>query len=582
MGKQYKTNKQLMDELERAQQRIVELEKADEQCEKMEEDLRGSEKQDSLRARDEEGVPIRILGVGRNVGRKRVEDALQKSERRYSELYQNLRDGSAAVNMEGYITEFNPAMQNMLGYSAQELYSFTCDDITPEKWHAIERNILKEQVLQRGYSDIYEKEYRKKDGTLISVEMRTYLNRDDKGMPCGYWAIVRDIGERKILESQLRRAERMQTIGTLAGGIAHDFNNILSAIMGYADMALAEHSEDDRLRRYLEQVLKAGVRARDLVRQILTFSRQSDEQLSPLRISPIIKEVLKFLRSSLPATIRIHQNIQSDQDMVLADPTHIHQLLMNLCTNAAYAMRERNGTLGVTLIPVNIDAGNVLACHDLLPGKYLKLTVSDTGCGINPVIIDRIFDPFFTTKKPGEGVGMGLSVVHGIVKSYGGMITVESEVTKGTVFHVYLPLLPDRDAGCDAQTAGDIIGGQEKILFVDDEESLVHLGEIMLTSLGYDFTGKTDSREALELFRSQPAQFDLVIADMTMPNMTGLELASECMHIRSDIPVILCTGYSETITPEKARDNGLKDFIMKPMVKNQIAEAIRRALDRKE
>ena len=282
----------------------------------------------------------------------------------------------------------------------------------------------------------------------------------------------------------------------------------------------------------------------------------------------------------MPSTIRIHQNIQTDPDTVLADPTHIHQLLMNLCTNAAHAMREGKGELKVTLSPVIINAGDVLACHDLFPGMYLKLTVSDTGCGIDPVNMERIFDPFFTTKKPGEGTGMGLSVVHGIVKSYGGVITVESEVARGTNCHVYLPLLADTEAGPNVQAAAGIPGGKESILFVDDEENLVLLGEVVLTGLGYEFVGKTDSLEALELFRSEPERFDLVITDMTMPNMTGVELAGEIMHIRPDIPVILCTGFSEAITPEKAKAKGLKEFIMKPVVKNQIAEAIRRALDK--
>jgi CheY-like chemotaxis protein len=374
----------------------------------------------------------------------------------------------------------------------------------------------------------------------------------------------------------------MEAIGTLAGGIAHDFNNILSAILGYTDMALTDQTLDNRLRRYLDQVYKAGERAKDLVKQILAFSRQSDEALRPLGISPIVKEVLKLLRAALPSTIKIHCEIHADQDTVLADPTQIHQVLMNLCTNAAHAMHGGKGELIVSLSPMEINPGDAFIInHDLTPGMYLQLSVSDTGHGIDPVIMDRIFDPFFTTKKPGEGTGMGLSVVHGIVKSYNGAITVESKVGEGTTFHVYLPLLMETEGKPEVEAALRIIGGKECILFVDDEESLVRLAEDMLSGLGYEVIGRTSSMEALELFRARPNRFDLVITDMTMPNMTGIELAREIMHIQPGVPVVLCTGFSEAITPETAKAMGVREFIMKPIIQKQLAEAIRRAVDRK-
>ncbi len=406
---------------------------------------------------------------------------------------------------------------------------------------------------------------------------------DFKGELVGAIQTGQDITERMQLELQLRQAQKMQAIGTLAGGIAHDFNNILSAIMGYTDMALTDHRMDDRLRRYLEQVFKAGERARDLVKQILTFSRQGDDKPQPLSISPIIREVLKLLRASLPSTIRIRQDIQPNPDMVLANPTHIHQILMNLCSNAAHAMRDGKGVLKVSLAPVEINPKDVLLInHDLTPGMYLKLSVSDTGVGIAPGIINRIFDPFFTTKKPGEGTGMGLSVVHGIVVSYGGTITVQSKVGEGAEFSVYLPLL--RETGSERETKEEtpISGGKEQILFVDDEEAIVKLWKEMLTRIGYDVVGIAGSLDALELFRSCADRFDLVITDMTMPNMTGVELAQEIMRVRPDMPVILCTGFSETITPEIAKAIGIKEFLMKPIILHQIAAAIRRALDQKE
>ena len=361
------------------------------------------------------------------------------------------------------------------------------------------------------------------------------------------------------------------------------FNNILSAIMGYTEMAIQGLDNDSTIRRYLEQVFKASERARDLVKQILAFSRQSDEKQRPLRVSPIIKEVLKLLRASLPSTIKIRQDIHEDRDTVFADPAQIHQILMNLCTNAEHAMRGTQGELKVSIVPVNLERpDDLIIHHDLSPGKYLRLTVSDTGGGIDKEIIDRIFDPFFTTKKPGEGTGLGLSVVYGIVKNYGGAITAQSEVGKGTEFNVYLPLLIEVEDRQEVKVEAPIPGGKERILFVDDEAALVQLATSTLSALGYEVTGRTSSLEALELFQARPDNFDLVITDMTMPNMMGSELAQQLMRLRPDIPVILCTGFSEAMTQEKARAIGVREFIMKPIVQRQIAEAVRRVLDEKE
>jgi CheY-like chemotaxis protein len=277
------------------------------------------------------------------------------------------------------------------------------------------------------------------------------------------------------------------------------------------------------------------------------------------------------------------RDIREDLDTVFADPTQIHQILMNLCTNAAHAMRETKGELKVSLVPVEIKPrDSLITHHGLTPDMYLKLTVSDTGAGIDKEIMDRIFDPFFTTKKPGEGTGLGLSVVYGIVKSYGGTITVESEVGKGTEFNVYLPLLTEVEVKQQAKVEAPIPGGKERILFVDDEAALVKLATSMLSRLGYEVIGRTSSLEALELFRTGYDSFDLVITDMTMPNVTGSELAKQLIHIRPDMPVILCTGFSEAMTPEKARDIGARELIMKPIVQRQMAEAIRRVLDYKE
>jgi CheY-like chemotaxis protein len=369
----------------------------------------------------------------------------------------------------------------------------------------------------------------------------------------------------------------MEAIGTLAGGIAHDFNNILSAVIGYTEIALADVPEDTSQHRNLQEVLKAGSRARDLVKQILTFSRQTEQELKPVKINQIIRESLKLLRASLPATVKISHDIQSDS-AVLADPTQIHQVIMNLFTNAAHAMRSTGGQLKIDLSDVVLDESFIEQHPYLSPGVYLKLRVIDTGHGMEKAILDRIFDPFFTTKERGEGTGMGLAVVLGIVKSHGGTITVESELEKGATFNVFLPVIL-QEVDHDIQTKGPIQTGTERILFIDDEKSLVDLGQQILERLGYKVTIRTSSLEALELFMEQPDKFDLVVTDMTMPNMTGDELAAKLMSIRADIPVILCTGYSERISRERAQELGIKEFILKPIVMRELAKTVRSVLD---
>ncbi|MEQ8153254.1 MAG: ATP-binding protein, partial [Smithellaceae bacterium] len=313
-------------------------------------------------------------------------------------------------------------------------------------------------------------------------------------------------------------------------------------------------------------------------KQILTFSRKSDEKLLPLRVSPIIKEVLKLLRATLPSTIKISENIDSNSDTVLADPTQIHQILMNLCTNAACAIPQKKGEIKISLASEQIESD---ISSGLDSGMYLKLAVSDTGIGMDSGTMGRIFDPFFTTKKPGEGTGLGLSVVYGIVKSYGGTITVQSEAGKGSEFCVYLPLFTKAENN-EEKPKEAAAGGKERILFVDDEEPLVELGENLLASLGYDVVGKKNSLEALDLFSSCPEKFDLVVTDLTMPDMTGIDLAQKILRIKPGMPIILCTGFSESITPESIDSVGVKDLIMKPFQRRQIAESIRKTLDKKE
>ncbi|MBW1867571.1 MAG: PAS domain S-box protein [Deltaproteobacteria bacterium] len=390
----------------------------------------------------------------------------------------------------------------------------------------------------------------------------------------------RDISERKKLETQLQQTQKMEAMGTLAGGIAHDFNNILGSIIGYGEMMeMFDVKKNTKLEERLNHILKGAYRARDLVDQILTFSRHTDQQKKPLRLTPILKEALKFLRASLPATIRIDENLKCRDDVVLANSTQIHQVLINLCTNASQAMVAAGGTITVGLNQINCSEEEPSTGLDLEPGPYVELSVADQGMGIDNTVIDKIFDPFFTTKKPSEGTGMGLAVVHGIVTNHNGAIEVENGV-EGATFHIYFPLLDIEPAA--AETAGQLSlpVGQGKILFVDDEKPLVQFSKEILEYLGYEITAKTDSVKALEVFKQSPDFFDLVITDQTMPNMTGLDLAEKILAVRPDLPIVLCTGFSTETTEKKALAAGIHTYIKKPLGPRKLATVVSKILNR--
>ena len=387
-----------------------------------------------------------------------------------------------------------------------------------------------------------------------------------------------DVTSEARLEKQLRQAQKMEAIGTLAGGIAHDFNNVLMAVMGYTQLAIDQLPNESSIRTDLKEVITAGERARDLINQILTFSRQVEQEYRPLDVRIVFKEAVKLLRASLPATIEIKMDMDSAVGAVLADATQMHQVIMNLCTNASHAMQGRHGQLVVSVKEEEVggDAGEAVP-PNLDPGTYVKLTVADTGRGMTVDVVERIFDPYFTTKELGEGAGMGLAIVHGIVSSHGGGISVQSEPEKGTAVHVYLPVCMEET---DSETCKDtgVVCGSERIMFVDDETQIANLGKRILESLGYSVNLFSDPMEALQEFELYPNMYDLVITDLTMPKLTGEELTLALLKVRNDIPVILCTGFGETITIERARQMGVKDFLIKPVVPGVLSKAVRKAL----
>ncbi|MES0446525.1 MAG: PAS domain S-box protein [Desulfobacterales bacterium] len=506
--------------------------------------------------------------------RKKAEGALKESEEKYRLLVENATD-AIFIAQEERILFPNPKAIELTGYSADELYKVSfVNFIHPEdKAMVLERH--KRRLKGEEPATTYSFRIINKAGQELWVESNVALiTWGEKPATLNF---LRDITLQKKLETQVQQAQKMEAIGTLSGGIAHDFNNILSAIMGYTEISLDSVERETQLYDNLQEVFHAGNRAKDLVKQILAFSRQTEQERKPVQIKPIVNEALQLLRASLPSTVEVGRNIQSDA-LVLADPIQIHQVLMNLCTNAENAMREKGGVLEVKLENVELEADFTNAHTDMKPGAYIQLTVSDTGHGIPSHVLDRIFDPFFTTKEKGEGTGMGLSVIHGIVGSQGGAITVDSQPGQGSTFKVYLPIIERREKP-QATTEEPIPTGSERILFVDDEPALTNIGKQILESLGYYVETRTSSIEALELFKAQSERFDLVITDMTMPHLTGDGLAKELIRIKSDIPVILCTGFSATIDDQKAMAMGIRAFAFKPIVKREIAIKIREVLD---
>lgn len=507
---------------------------------------------------------------------KQAEEKLRKSENQHRRVLEASPDPIVVYDIEGKVVYLNPSFTRVFGWTQEELQGRKVDYVPEENWTETTEMI---ERLRGGesFSGIESRRYTKKGHTIdVSISVATYLDQDGKLE--GSVHTLRDISNRKKMEVQLQQAQKMEAIGTLAGGIAHDFNNILSAILGYTELAQLGIPEKSQQRANLDQVLKAAARARDLVQQILAFSRQGEHDAQPIQLEPVIKEALKMLRASIPSTIDIRRNIEGETGPVMADPTQVHQVLINLCTNAAHAMMKEGGVITVTLRNIDFKETGTAKYRGLKSGPYVQLSVSDAGHGMSKKIQDKIFDPYFTTKEKGVGTGLGLAVVHGIVTRYGGMIFVDSKYGKGTTFDAFFPRT-SIDQKKSSLSVQSLPRGSEHILFVDDENMLINIGKQMLEHLGYKVTAVTDPCHALETFRENPGAIDLVITDQTMPYITGDKLAKEILSIRSNLPIIICTGYSNLVSANKAKLLGIKKFITKPLAMQELAVAIREVLD---
>jgi two-component system cell cycle sensor histidine kinase/response regulator CckA len=519
--------------------------------------------------------------------RKKAELAILESEKKVRNIIEKSREGISLVDEKGSVIEWNSGQETIYGTKRAMVVGKKIWDVQFQhepKTQRDEENYKKIEKIWTGFfqtgvnpfkNDLHVSRIERPDGNIRDIQQMYFTIESDNGvmMAC----TTRDITDKLLMEKQLAQTQKMEAMGTLAGGIAHDFNNLLGGIIGYTDLALMKADKDSLLKKYLEQVRKASRRASDLVKQILTFSRSEDlEKKEPVQLSLIVKEALKLLRSTLPETIELLSKIEARDSFILANSTQFHQVIMNLCTNAAHAMRARGGIMEVKLTEEIIEDA---VYKGIKPGPHVRLTVSDTGYGIKPEFLDKIYDPFFTTKKPGEGTGMGLAVVHGIVEGHQGHISVFSKEGQGTTFSILVPMIVDVIHKQEKEEL-EIPRGNERILLVEDDTYLAEAEKKMLEELGYSVTGLPGGVEAFEMFQKLPDRFDIIITDYAMPKMTGLQLIRKIRSISPDIPIIICTGYLKLIQQQKITSLGIGEIIMKPIELGYIARSIRRLLEK--
>ncbi len=529
------------------------------------------------------GQPREMVGVWSEITeRKQAEESQHQAEAKYRSIFDNAVEGIMQTTPQGDLITANPALARMLGYeSVEEVLASSLSLARDVYVNPADRMTFTRLIEAGDFSNGFQCQVKRKDGQPVWVSLNGRTTRDANGAIQFYDVTCVDITEGRKLEEQVRQSQKMEAVGQLAGGIAHDFNNILGAIIGNTELAQADTQISPATVDGLKAIMQASVRASDLVRQILTFSRREEQERQPVQLHFVVGEALKLLRSTVPATIELETHL-ANTPTVLADPSQIHQIVMNLCTNAAHALRGKPGTIKVELAEVAVDAGVAQTHADLPPGNYVRLTVADNGCGMDRATRERIFEPFFTTKAPGEGTGLGLSVVHGIMKSHDGGVAVYSQPGEGTAFHLYFPVL-DAAAATEAEAEAVLPpvprGRGEHVLFVDDELPLLLLGQKVLEDLGYQVTTERSGMEALAAVREQTdPQFDLVVTDLTMPGMSGAELARQLLALQPLLPIILTTGYSPTLTPESTREMGFRDLLLKPNTGRTLGEAVHRVL----
>jgi PAS domain S-box-containing protein len=538
---------------------------------------------------DKAGIAVSVVGNIRDISEfKQTMEDLQGSENRFNSLIQSASDGIIVCEEDGLITLWNSGAEKIFGYKSTQIIGQPLSILIPPKYsnlHSGGFNKLISDGIAKYQGQTLEVEGLRKDGSIFPLELSiSFWQTQDK---IHVTAIMRDSSARKKaeagkakLEEQLRRAQKLETIGTLAGGIAHDFNNILAPIMGYTEIALMSLNRADPIYEDLEHVLKGTNRAKDLVEQILLFSKQSEKERQPLALPSLVKEALKLLRPSIPASVEIQQRIDTNCGKIMADATQIHQVIVNLCSNAWQAMSTNGGTLSIELSQRKVNPATAKLHHALREREYACLSVIDTGDGMEEYTLSRIFEPFFTTKDVDKGTGLGLSVVHGIVHSHKGEILVYSERGKGTSFHVYLPIINSLKPIIE-DTPTEISTGSEFVMIVDDEPIISEMVRRILERYGYKTEIYNSGLAALKAFKSQPDKYDMLISDLTMPQMSGLDLADQTHKINSKIPVMIMTGFGDSLTSATQKKYHIKKVLSKPVAVKELADAVRNVLDMK-